>query len=238
MNDLTALHRAILEQPAEDTPRLMFADALMESDDPAQRARGLWIKGAIEHAGRGFECYDHPGNYDVGFEPFPSGLSHWELVFERGFAVDWLSTQERFLRHADALLWHPKQGREPPETAQPITMVTLQDVDASLSEIEHARAWRTDVWRYWGRNILDLFLAEWPGVTFAVADGRVTRLPRPVIQYSGRDGYVHHVSAASPISLADLIAADENGHAVAVKRNHPALAHMHILGTAVRGTTS
>lgn len=60
----------------------------------------------------------------------PKRLSEdWHLwdtpVFRRGFVASITLTAADWLRHADALCWHPDQGRPCPPTAQPITEVTL-----------------------------------------------------------------------------------------------------------------
>lgn len=46
--DLDALYKAILQHPAEDTPRLMFADALEETGDPASLVRAEFIRTQME----------------------------------------------------------------------------------------------------------------------------------------------------------------------------------------------
>jgi uncharacterized protein (TIGR02996 family) len=110
VNDLNSLLRAVIENPDEDTPRLMYADALMESEDAAERSRGQWIKGAVENRDRGFECYDHPHLYDVGFKPVPKDLGP---LYDRGFVCEIVCSVEKLLTTvANELLWHRSQTLE------------------------------------------------------------------------------------------------------------------------------
>lgn len=86
-------------------------------------------------------------------------------VWEYGFidrvecpAADWL-------RHADDLVWHPSQGRECPTTAQPVRCVRLTTMpDANLTRANSARKWKSPL--EWGRDVMDTWRAEWPGVEF------------------------------------------------------------------------
>lgn len=55
MTDIDALHAAILAQPGEDTPRLMYADALDERGGPGDASRAAFIRAQCEIARRG-EC--------------------------------------------------------------------------------------------------------------------------------------------------------------------------------------
>jgi len=57
MTDLEALHRAVLEHPDDDTPRLVYADWLEEHGDP----RGEFIRVQCELARMG---YDDPRRPD------------------------------------------------------------------------------------------------------------------------------------------------------------------------------
>jgi uncharacterized protein (TIGR02996 family) len=43
VSDLDTLHTAILEDPSDDTARLVLADMLRESDDPDAQARGRFL---------------------------------------------------------------------------------------------------------------------------------------------------------------------------------------------------
>jgi uncharacterized protein (TIGR02996 family) len=183
--DLTALLAAIVQNPDEDTPRLAYADLLMESDDPTHRAKGAWIKGAVENAGRGFECYSYPQHYDVGFE-YTTTERDLFMEFDRGFVGVWVTDAATFLRHADALVWYPGQtaecrdcggdgeksgfgcwtcarrGRVPrpcPPTAQPIRKVVLTTWPDDVYAFDFVAVDRADP----GKGYTS---PRWPGVEF------------------------------------------------------------------------
>jgi uncharacterized protein (TIGR02996 family) len=49
VSDLDALLKAILDHPEEDTPRLMYADALQERDEPGDGERAEFIREAVAY---------------------------------------------------------------------------------------------------------------------------------------------------------------------------------------------
>lgn len=99
MSDLDALLRAIVTNPDEDTPRLMYADALDERGEPGDRERAEFIRRQCGNEWTGTE----------GWVEVPSGL---DVHSERGFLWRIKCDAAAFLRHADELLWHPTQTVE------------------------------------------------------------------------------------------------------------------------------
>ncbi len=64
MNQKDALLETILTNPSDDTPRLILADLLRESDDPSERARGQFLWAGLTAARfRTAELIDDPAYY-------------------------------------------------------------------------------------------------------------------------------------------------------------------------------
>ena len=108
MTDREALYRAILANPDDDTPRLIFADFLDENDEPD---RAAFIRAQVELAG--VPEYDPlwvrakyapAPRFDDALPALPDGLSWPPEPFRRGFpAVVRTHGGAAFARHADAL---------------------------------------------------------------------------------------------------------------------------------------
>lgn len=134
---LLALRRAICAQPAEDTPRLEYADRLQELGDedraefirvqcelaatPAitdgrfdqlrRRERELWPRfGARYERSRSFGL---PVNWlalltpESRVVPAAYAPSDGDITVSRGFVSHVTTTADLWLRHADALVWRP-----------------------------------------------------------------------------------------------------------------------------------
>jgi len=107
------------------------------------------------------------------------------VFLDRGFVSQVTCTAADWLAHADALHWHPSQGRPIPPTAQPITHVTLTtipavgDGDRRKFDIAGQRVeMPPDPWPYepgehryagrTGRWYAGMLSLRWPGVAFKV----------------------------------------------------------------------
>ncbi|MBL8796922.1 MAG: TIGR02996 domain-containing protein [Planctomycetia bacterium] len=127
-----ALLQAILEQPADDQLRLIYADWLDERADP----RGEFIRVQLALAGL---KHDDPA-YRALFErevalilqhkeewfPLRQAFTHWEC--RRGFMDEVHGDAEKFLDVAETLL-----------ASNPVRIVRLEDVDASLERLAECR---------------------------------------------------------------------------------------------------
>jgi uncharacterized protein (TIGR02996 family) len=160
MTEREAFLRAILEDPADDTPRLAFADWLTDQGE-GPRAEFIRVQVelrqyplAIEEAKPGGAipatkrygqlrtrerelllarndggatnrwAWGHHVSHLIG-EPWSAD----SVQFRRGFVESVTLTAADFLRHAEALF-----------RAQPITRVTLSDIDLSLGSWHEVRA--------------------------------------------------------------------------------------------------
>lgn len=134
MSDLDALYRAVLDRPDDDTPRLVYADAL---DDLGDAARAAFVRGQVEAAraapwepaavrARFFRGYPPPGTGWLAELPeLPPGLD-WALPpFRRGFpAVVKARDGAAFVAAADRLF-----DRAPVESLE-LAAVPVSDVAA------------------------------------------------------------------------------------------------------------
>lgn len=93
MSDLDALYRAVLDRPDDDTPRLVYADAL---DDLGEPDRAAFVRAQVEAARadpwapaavrvRCFRGSAPPGNWLAELPDLPAGLSWAVPPFRRGF---------------------------------------------------------------------------------------------------------------------------------------------------------
>lgn len=123
MDDEAAILSAIAGHPAEDTPRLAYADWLDDHaaylpDPAAARVRAEFIRLQCE-----IKKYDHlPSSQQQGYAdlyrrqdailtghrrdllgPLGDELGEHEVVFDRGFAVEVRLDADQFVRHADAI---------------------------------------------------------------------------------------------------------------------------------------
>jgi uncharacterized protein (TIGR02996 family) len=146
---------AIVANPDEDTPRLVYADWLDENGladraefirvacriirlRPEAKRTNRTSAERVELAALEMRASDLLNTSIVEWLP----LSGWVICPEwepagnmypdqrwafigRGFIESVTCTAADFLAHADVLLWHPKQGRPSPGTAHPIRRVTL-----------------------------------------------------------------------------------------------------------------
>lgn len=109
VNDLTELLKAVIANSDEDTPRLMYADALLERNRPAPAGNGLTDDRVLaERIKTSIEENWEPQRIDWTSQwyPLPKSMIGW---YHRGFYQGIECTAEDFLRHADELLWHPGQ---------------------------------------------------------------------------------------------------------------------------------
>lgn len=127
MNDLNLLLRAVIENPDEDTPRLMYADAIQERGEPGDveiaelirhqingavgiRERLERLNAARPHLTSRFPS-SQPACYAWGFYQHanydPTDNDPYTISIDRGFAHTIVTDADTFLRHADAMIWHP-----------------------------------------------------------------------------------------------------------------------------------
>lgn len=127
MDTLQSLLAAILANPDEDTPRLMYADELQSTGDFLDRALGEYIKLSIELANhkkpglpnttlreayrKGIDLRDKATQlWDNGVIGHPnlrylwSSVSNWREY--RGFICSITCTASQFLSISDKLIWH------------------------------------------------------------------------------------------------------------------------------------
>jgi uncharacterized protein (TIGR02996 family) len=113
MTDIDGLYRAILDHPDDDTPRLIYADAI---EDAGESERAGFIRLQVEAARaedddpvavrvRCFRGNAPPGDWLNQLPPLPNGLEWAMPPFRRGFPAD---VQARvgaaaFVAHADEL---------------------------------------------------------------------------------------------------------------------------------------
>lgn len=144
---------SICTDPGDDTPRLVFADWLQErgEEDLAEFIRLQVELANLESEWDGGRREKHElrdwlkkqefalvwvRNYRRDW--FPGIPDGWPTKFDRpttwasptafvsrGFVSRLSCDADTFLKHADALIWHPGQTRPCPPTAQPITAVNL-----------------------------------------------------------------------------------------------------------------
>jgi uncharacterized protein (TIGR02996 family) len=74
MNDVELTRRAVVDNPIEDTPRLIHADALDERGGPGDAARALFIRKQIELHAIGMRPHQ------VDAIPMPRGVDHIEII--------------------------------------------------------------------------------------------------------------------------------------------------------------
>lgn len=113
MSDLEALYRAILADPADDTPRLVYADAL---EDAGEGDRAAFVRGQVELARvpewepAAVRAQHHDrrlitgGTWADGLPALPAGVAWDAAPFRRGLpgAVR-VRDVPAFVEHADAL---------------------------------------------------------------------------------------------------------------------------------------
>lgn len=131
MNDLNLLLRAVIENHNEDTPRLMYADVIEERGEPgdAERAELIRVQVLKTVGEDGRDVWNKAVESKVAFDWFPKGdiyLSNTDsspriwlsaepgkgTFLERGFLPEITCDAATFLRHVDALIWHPEQTVE------------------------------------------------------------------------------------------------------------------------------
>lgn len=106
---LTGLLRSIILNPDENTPRLMYADALDERDNRVPAGSGLTddkvlasrIRSSIQETWEPQRI-----DYTSRWWPLPNGAVGW---YVRGFYESIECPAEAFLAHADELIWHEGQ---------------------------------------------------------------------------------------------------------------------------------
>lgn len=124
MDERRALMAAILANPDEDTPRLVFADWLQEHGDEHDRARAEFIRLQIKAAraqyaddrrkaeGRAETLRKRHAKHWLG--PLADlATSRWSTEFNRGFLNWWSTSAGNFLKkpHQEAVCeWFPRLG--------------------------------------------------------------------------------------------------------------------------------
>ncbi len=185
------LLRAIFNNPAEDTPRLVYADWLEEQGEH-DWAEFIRTEVAVEHAP---ECPDYMSELGrcpclrcelrrkvdrlqncpsaVKWRRLPWGASA-RIDFRRGFLFRLQVTTAQWLAHADAIT-----------AAHPIERVRLTTwPEWDFNEFGAALKGRDRRDRLWGgdhsrRDIaLRLLAGEWPRIAFELPPGFVTRTAR------------------------------------------------------------
>lgn len=167
--DELAFLSAICAEPGDDTVRLVYADWLEESGEPDYAA---FVRESVRDGKEWTLSKNGLANTALMFEKrrlrVPDEFANGTLfVVSRGFVSRVTCTAEDWLKHADALSWHPSQTvpygydserpRPCPSTAQPIRRVALTTCPMSAY-----RTWRIHhpVGTEWG----DVLKAEFPGI--------------------------------------------------------------------------
>jgi uncharacterized protein (TIGR02996 family) len=190
MSDRAALLRTILANPADDAPRLIYADWCDENGEGGRAAFiRLQIRRAREGTPGGGLCPKEEALLEAGFRAgwndFPAWLGEW--WWARGFvervrlpAADWLA-------HADALL-----------AEHPVTNVTLTTMPA-LFWWDSDRGWvdnpHGDTFRLFDPK--ERCEARWPGVTFTLPRTRLVNVPNELLEGYDIAGYIRREMAAS-----------------------------------------
>jgi uncharacterized protein (TIGR02996 family) len=128
MNDLKALHRAILLDPSDDLARLAYADALEETGkEPHVAARireGMLKPHERFTGGEYWAVQQKPDKWPRGFDS-PDGYEprriEVQLTFNRGMAYGWTCSLRDFLDAASIIF-----------SLHPITQVRLTDKNPHL----------------------------------------------------------------------------------------------------------
>lgn len=162
---------AVLEAPAEDTPRLVLADRLEElgavtrakfirhqiADGRPFRLKGGPVWHGVTHRGV------MPGSTALAREllppppPTPAGQPSSSASFVRGFVVKVSVPAEWWLAHGDALL-----------AGNPVQWLVLTTYpEAGVVAARAQRAWKQPP--EWGVSVLRSWRAEWPGVSIELA---------------------------------------------------------------------
>lgn len=126
MDDRRALMAAILADPEDDTPRLVFADWLQEHGDEHDRARAEFIRLQIKEVrakyaddrrkaeGRAATLHKRHAEHWIGpLDGLPTGTTHNRDKFARGILVWWYTSAGNFLKkpHQEAVCeWFPRLG--------------------------------------------------------------------------------------------------------------------------------
>ena len=133
------LLRVILETPADDVPRLIFADWLEEHGE-AERAKFIRLSIYYSHSDFIYLTSENRQPFQLlGIDDVYGGWGEWDSLgcvligksglsykSDRGFVSAVGCTAEEWLRHADYLAWHPKHCNYPmPSTVQPLEKVRL-----------------------------------------------------------------------------------------------------------------
>lgn len=119
--DLAALHAAIIADPADDFPRLLYADLLDERGGPGDAERAEWVRGKrpeMDH--RGYCYLDFAVDFGLAVLEYPLDMPRpakiTNVFFRRGFMAEVECTTEEWRRHG------PRLVRE-----HPIARVRLTD---------------------------------------------------------------------------------------------------------------
>lgn len=127
--------------------------AILTRLEQDRRGRLAW-KDWLEARERELEG-GHQQDWVAGLEGL-YGTGGWN--FTRGFVAHVTCTAAWWLAHADALHWHPSQGRPCPETAQPLEKVTLTTWPAGLELVPASHA--DD------RGVTHALSLRYPGIEF------------------------------------------------------------------------
>lgn len=118
MSERETFIRRVLENPADDTARLVFADWLEEQDDKFSRDRALWFRGP-HWSERRTDINLWAASVLMGYADLPPFFASSGCTIRRGFIEEVRVPLDTFMKHAKALF-----------SFQPITSVLLSDVDA------------------------------------------------------------------------------------------------------------
>ncbi|AWM37853.1 hypothetical protein GobsT_41090 [Gemmata obscuriglobus] len=153
MTDGDLLLRAVLNDPEDDTARLVYADWLIEHGD---RKRGEFIRGQVEAASAGIECPREiwdllPAGFEwLGLQP----PEEFEIGWDRGF-VDWIVSPRRYI-------WNRKRLQKL-FSQHPINSVELCDVSPAFLDPADPEqcGWWPGGWTVDGK-VSDLLFARLP----------------------------------------------------------------------------
>lgn len=262
MTDRAALLAAVLADPADDTPRLVYADFLEETGDPADAARAHFIRAEVEAekhpvgspdrvpfdrlAGRLYQSFVDNWNLDL-----PDWLTADGIVrYRRGFVADVELSVARFVSDGTALfaatpvtalrlrLPHPPG----PHVAYGVfgmrpelaRVTTLQLGPHTLGPAGYGGTPRSGVAWYDEPSLLDDFLTcpTLTGLRRLILDGNPLDAAW-VLAFAGWLPAAPAVRGLEEVGLADCTLDDRAAAAVAAARWPAGLARLNLSGNPI-----
>lgn len=180
MSDLDALFAAIVSYPAEDTPRLLYADALQEAGDDARAEFIRAQVGAPEELVR-VEIGGPQGWYWDGERIQPwmrpyllfESHRHADWYIRRGFIERITCTAPDWFAHADAVT-----AAHPLLRDVQLTTIPGRDDFAERHGFKSMGEFLRFVRDNAGKTVAEMLAYEWPGFTIKLPSPFVTLEPR------------------------------------------------------------